>query len=201
MNTTAEHGGIRGHLRVLGRALDTIIDRTQETYPNRTFVRVGPNIVYKDEKGKVSTVFDLREFDRQVLSFNTVFGGDGIIDYQRDEASEFTARETVFITRTPEAEWIRIWIPLWNGDQDLVRNILKVYGGLQGIPFDEVGTLPIQIGGAKARELRERAIYFEVNLQEPGIECRFPLVNPIVEKFASKNYGIHPRQFELSEER
>ncbi len=178
-------------LRVLGIAWSGLVERQLAELPNNTFHRDGIDIYYKDGHGKLRTVLQLDELQRKVLSAQDAFSSDGIINFPREN------KETVFLTRTPEEHWLRVWVPLESRDQYTVRDLLKKYGGLQSMTSDMVATLPIQIGGVKARELIDRAVYFELNLHESGIGYRFPTPSPLVEKFASNAYGKPLIQLEL----
>lgn len=178
-------------LRSFGLAYQTVVERQLQALPVDTLHRSGMSIYYKDSAGLVGEVFNLGELHKRQLSLQHVFDQDGILPFERENS------ETIFITRTPEPSWMRIWIPLSNQDVYDVRDSLRFYKGLEQIKFDEVATMPVQVGGVKARELMKKAIYFELDIFESGIGYRFPSVHPVVAKFASRNYGHVPTQLEL----
>ncbi|HUD18950.1 MAG TPA: hypothetical protein VMR81_00705 [Patescibacteria group bacterium] len=180
-----------GFLRVLGWVWQGEVEKRLEALPNNTFDREGLDIYYKDKSGKIRTVLQLDELDRKNLSVHEIFSSDGIISFQKKNS------ETLLLTRTPEEDWLRVWVPLDAHDPYTVRDLLRKYDGLQHLSGEEIATLPIQIGGVKARDLMERAVYFELNLHESGIGYRFPAPSPLVEKFASNSYGQAPVQPEL----
>lgn len=177
-------------LRVLGWAWQARVDEHLAALPNNTFERSGTDIYYKDKGGTLRTVFTLDELYGKRLSPYEAFNAEGIVHLTRKTG------ETVFLTRTPDENWLRVWVPLVSDPYE-VKALLRKYNGLQAMPFDEVATLPIQIGGQKGRELLEKAAYFELNLTESGIGQRFPTPSPQVEKFASNSYGQPLTQLEL----
>lgn len=179
-----------GWLRILGMAMQDQIDKRLTALPNNTFERSGTDIYYKDKAGTLKIVFSTDELYGNRLSPHEAFNAEGIVHLTRNTG------ETVFLTRTPDEHWLRVWVPL-TSDPYEVKALLKKYNGLQTIPFDEVATLPIQIGGQKGRELLEKAAYFELNLTESGIGQRFPTPSPLVEKFVANAYGKPPTQLEL----
>lgn len=183
MSMAKTEKGVPTILATLGHVYEGIIERDLEALPPRTFARWGTDIFYKDLDHTVAKVFDLELLDRRDLALRSVFGNDGIMHIKADE------QHTVFVTRTPEDGWMRIWVPLKQEQTNDVKALLEKYGGLHYMTYDVVATLPIQINGTLARELWNMAVYFELNVNESAVGTRFPAVNPRVEEFAKANWG------------
>lgn len=180
-----------GILRSSGEVLRVIIENQLEKIPNDSFFRSLGKIIYKDKVGKIHNIFDLADLQETEISVKEAFENSGFIETISSD------KKTLFLTKTPEEGWIRVWVPIKQQDMYQIRGVMEYYRGFENIGFGEVERMKIQVGGNKARNLDEKAVYFECNINEPGTPTRFPDTDPLVSKFASNNYGKSLGQLEL----
>ena len=172
-------------IETLGLAYGDLFKRKEPPIGN--FSSNESDIYYRYDEGPSRVIFNTDDLYAKNVSISDVLRKP-FINFTRPTG------DTVFLTRTPERGFIRVWVPNTQEDINDIHKLLTFYNWLESTSFEDLATMPIQIGGKQARELRKKAIYFELDISGSGIKERFPVPNLHVEAFMRNDYGVPDSQ-------